>query len=63
MGISSRIDYFMSASDRFLEQALEELEVLRVENEMLKQKLSKACSLFKELRKMLEKYKSEEIGV
>ena len=50
----------MNASDRFLEQALDELEVLRKENEVLKQKLSKACSLFKEIKRLLEKYKSEE---
>ena len=50
----------MNASDRFLEQALEELEVLRKENEVLKQKLSKAALLFKEVKKLLEKYKNEE---
>ena len=47
----------MNASDRFLEQALEELEILRKENEVLKQKLSKASLLFKEVKKLLEKYK------
>ena len=50
----------MNASDRFLEQALEELEILRKENEILKQKLSKANLLFKEVKKLLERYKSEE---
>lgn len=44
-------------SDRFLEQALEELEVLRAENEVLKQKLSKARFLFKKIKKLLEKMK------
>lgn len=42
-------------SDRFLEQALEELEVLRAENEVLKQKLSKAILIFKKIKKLLEK--------
>lgn len=54
------IDYSMNASNRFLEQALDELEVLRKENEVLKQKLSKARSLFKEVKKLLEKYKNEK---
>ena len=45
----------MNASDRFLEQALEELEVLRKENEVLKQKLSKAIRIFKEIKKLMEK--------
>ena len=57
MAISNPIDYFMNASDRFLEQALDELEILRKENEVLKQKLSKAALLFKEVKKLLEKYK------
>lgn len=38
----------------FLEQALEELEVLRAENEILKQKLSKAVSILKKIRELLE---------
>lgn len=50
----------MSVSDRFLEQALGELEVLRNENRVLKQKLSKAHSLFKKIKKLMERYKSEE---
>lgn len=50
----------MNATDRFLEQALEELEVLRKENEVLKQKLSKAIRIFKEIKKLLERCKSEE---
>lgn len=45
----------MSVSDRFLEQALEELEVLRKENRVLKQKLSKAVRIFKEIKKLMEK--------
>lgn len=44
----------MNASERFLEQALEELEVLRAENETLKQKLSKAVSILKKIRELLE---------
>lgn len=55
MALLSHIDYFMNVSDIFLEQALEELEVLRAENEVLKQKLSKACSLFKKIKKLLGK--------
>lgn len=49
----------MNVSNIFLEQALEELEVLRKENEVLKQKLSKAIRIFREIKKLLEK-KSEE---
>lgn len=45
----------MNVSDRFLEQALEELEVLRKENEVLKQKLSKAIRIFKKIKKLMEK--------
>ena len=44
-------------SEVFLEQALEELEVLRAENEVLKQKLSKAIRILKEIEKLLEKMK------
>ena len=44
----------MNVSDRFLEQALEELEVLRAENEVLKQKLSKAILILKKIKKLLE---------
>ena len=47
----------MNASDRFLEQALEELEVLRAENEVLKQKLSKALLIFKKIKKLMERSK------
>lgn len=47
----------MNASDRFLEQALDELEVLRKENEVLKEKLSKAILIFKEIKKLMEKGK------
>lgn len=39
----------------YLEQALEELEVLRVENETLKQKLNKALSILRKIRELLEK--------
>lgn len=53
----------MNVSNVFLEQALEELEVLRKENEVLKQKLSKATLLFKEVKKLLEKYKNEKVGL
>lgn len=60
MAISSRTGFFMSVSDWYLEQALEELEVLRTENEVLKQKLSKARFLFKEIKKLMGKYKNEE---
>lgn len=45
----------MNASDRFLEQALDELEVLRKENEVLKEKLSKAIRIFKKIKKLMEK--------
>ena len=47
----------MTVSDRYLEQALEELEVLRKENEVLKQKLSKAIRIFKNIKKLMEKEK------
>ena len=53
----------MNVSDRFLEQALEELEVLRKENEVLKQKLSKAIRILKEIKKLMEKWKDEKIGL
>lgn len=43
-----------------LEQVLEEVELLRSENKTLKQNLSKARFLFKEIKKLLEKYKVEE---
>ena len=42
-----------------LEQVLEELEVLRVENKTLKQKLSKAILILKKIKKLLER-RSEE---
>ena len=51
----------MNTSDRFLERALEELEVLRAENEVLKQKLSKAILIFKKIRELVRK--NEEIGL
>lgn len=44
----------------YLEQALEELEVLRAENEVLKQKLSKAIRIFKKIKKLLMENMSEE---
>lgn len=50
----------MSVSDVYLEQALDELEVLRKENKVLKQKLSKAIYIFKEIKKLMGKYKNEE---
>lgn len=50
----------MAVSDRFLEQALEELEVLRTENEILKQKLSKALLIFKKIKKLLMENRSEK---
>lgn len=37
-----------------MEQALDELEVLRKENEELKEKLTKARFLFKKIKKLLE---------
>ena len=43
-----------------MEQALEELEVLRKENEVLKGKLSKAYLILKKIKKLLEKYKNEK---
>ena len=45
----------MSVSDVYLEQALDELEVLRKENEVLKEKLTKAILIFKEIEKLMEK--------
>ena len=51
----------MNASNIFLEQALDELEVLRKENKVLKQKLSKAIRIFKKIKKLMEKY--EKVGV
>ncbi len=47
----------MNVSDIYLEQALEELEVLRAENEVLKQKLSKALLILKKIKKLMEKEK------
>ena len=61
MAILIRTGFFMNASDRFLEQALDELEVLRKENKVLKQKLSKAIHIFKKIKKLMEKY--EKVGV
>lgn len=43
-----------------LEQVLEELEVLRVENKSLKQKLSKAVRILKNIKKLLMERRSEE---
>ena len=51
----------MNVSDVYLEQALDELEVLRKENEVLKQKLSKAIRILKEIKKLMEKGKDEKI--
>ena len=42
-----------------LEQALEELEALRVENKSLKQKLSKTIRILKNIKKLMER-RSEE---
>lgn len=50
----------MNVSDRYLEQALDELEVLRKENEVLKERLSKAIRIFKEIERLLERYKNEK---
>lgn len=41
-----------------LEQALEELEVLRVENKSLKQNLSKAIRILKKIKKLLMERRS-----
>ena len=43
-----------------LEQVLEELEVLRMENKILKQNLSKAVRIFKEIKKLLMERRSEK---
>lgn len=43
-----------------LEQALEELEVLKVENKSLKQNLSKAIRILKKIKKLLMERRSEE---
>lgn len=40
-----------------LEQAMEELEILRDENRTLKQKLSKAVRILKKIKKLLERCK------
>lgn len=40
-----------------LEQALEELEVLKAENKTLEQKLSKAVRILKKIKKLLERCK------
>lgn len=53
----------MNVSDRYLEQALDELEVLRKENEVLKERLSKAIRIFKEIERLLERYKNEKGGL
>lgn len=45
----------MSVSDVYLEQALDELEVLRKENKVLKQKLFKAIHIFKKIKKLVKK--------
>lgn len=44
----------MNVSNIFLEQALDELEVLRSENEVLKRKLSKAYLVLKKIKKLVE---------
>lgn len=43
-----------------LEQALEELEVLRMENKILKQNLSKATHVLKKIKKLLMGRMSEK---
>ena len=43
-----------------LEQALEELEALRAENKSLKQKLSKAIRILKNIKKLLMESISEK---
>lgn len=50
----------MSVSDRYLEQALDELEVLRKENEVLKQKLSKALLILEKIKRLLMENRSEK---
>lgn len=50
----------MSASDRFLDQALDELEVLRKENEVLKRKLSKAFLILKKIKRLLMEKRNEK---
>lgn len=60
MALSSRIDYSMNVSNRFLEQALDELEVLRKENEVLKQKLSKALLILEKIKRLLMENRSEK---
>lgn len=44
----------MNVSGRYLEQALDELEVLRAENEVLKRKLSKAYLVLKKIKRLVE---------
>ena len=45
----------MRISEVYLEQALDELEVLRKENKVLRKKLSKAICIFKKIKKLMEK--------
>ena len=54
------IVYFMNASNIFLEQALDELEVLRAENEALKRNLSEAYLILKKIKKLLMENRSEK---
>lgn len=50
----------MNVSDVYLEQALDELEVLREENEVLKRKLSKAFLILKKIKSLLMESRNEE---
>lgn len=50
----------MNVSDVYLEQALDELEVIRKENKVLKQKLSKAIRILKEIKRLLESRNEEK---
>lgn len=42
---------------------MDELEVLRKENGVLRKKLSKAIRIFKKIKKLMEKYKSAKRGI
>lgn len=61
MASLSRIGSFMNVSEVYLEQALEELEILRKEN----QELKTVCSIYKEvikdIKEELEKYEKRTV--
>lgn len=50
----------MNARDIYLEQALEELDVLRAENEELKRKLSKYEQFINQTKEILNRWKEKD---